>query len=306
MWLRFCNLLIAIKDAIKSVKFMKTQKVLFITGASSGFGLEIAKTALENGDKVIATVRSKPEDLAVSLNNHPNLLITVMDVSNEEQVQYAVASGLLAFGKIDVLINNAGFGIITAIEEATDAEVKQQYETNVFGLLNVTRAVLPYMRKNRAGHIINFSSLFGFDAIPGWGLYGSTKFAVEGLSKGLAVELEPLGIKVTAVEPGLFRTAFLSAGSFGVSKNVIDDYQKNVGPMRSAGDTLHGKQPGDPKKLARVVVELAHSENPPVQLPIGKDSIGMFRKSAEKTTAIIKEWESVSGNTDFSDAQNML
>lgn len=300
------HLLIAINIRIKSVKFMKTQKVLFITGASSGFGFEIAKAALENGDKVIATVRSKPEDLAIKLNKNPNLLITIMEVGNEEQVQEAVAEGLLAFGKIDVLINNAGFGIITAIEEATDAEVKQQYETNVFGLLNVTRAVLPHMRGNRAGHIINFSSLFGFDAIPGWALYGSTKYAVEGLSKGLAVELEPLGIKVTAVEPGLFRTAFLSAGSFGVSKNVIDDYQDTVGPMRSAGDTLHGRQPGDPEKLARVVVDLAHSENPPVQLPIGKDSISMFRKSAGKTTAIIKEWESVSGNTDFLDARNVL
>ncbi|AYL99297.1 oxidoreductase [Mucilaginibacter celer] len=285
---------------------MKIQKVLFITGASSGFGLEIARAALENGDKVIATVRSKPEVLAALLNKNHNLLITIMDVTNEGQIREAVAEGLLAFGRIDVLINNAGFGIITAIEEATDAEVKQQYETNVFGLLNVIRAVLPHMRKNRSGHIINFSSLFGFDAIPGWALYGSTKFAVEGLSKGLAAELEPLGIKVTAVEPGLFRTSFLSPGSFSLSRNVIDDYESTVGPMRSAGDTLHGRQPGDPLKLARIVADLAHAGNPPVQLPIGKDSISMFRKSTEKTAAVIAEWESISGDTDVADGHHIL
>ena len=208
---------------------MKNQKVLFVTGAAKGFGFEIAKAALEAGDKVVATVRSKPEVLAAALNKHANLLIVVMDVNNEDQIKEAVSESILAFGRIDVLVNNAGFGIISAIEEATDAEIKRQYETNVFGLLNVTRAILPFMRKERSGHIINFSSVFGFDAIPGWALYGSTKFAVEGLSKGLAAELAPFGIKVTAVEPGIFRTEFLSAESYVVSENVIDDYKETTG-----------------------------------------------------------------------------
>ncbi|SDI79569.1 oxidoreductase [Mucilaginibacter sp. P25] len=277
---------------------MKTQKVILVTGASKGFGLEIAKTALAAGDKVIATVRSKADQLATSLNDNPNLLVVTMDVTNEAQVKAAVAEGLLRFGKIDVVINNAGYGIVTAIEEATDAEVKAQYETNVFGLLNVVRAVLPHLRAQRSGHIINVSSLFGFDAIPGWALYGSTKFAVEGISKGLAVELAPLNIKVTVVEPGLFSTEFLSAESYSAAKNVIDDYAATVGPMRAGANQLHGNQPGDPRKLARVVVDIAHNENPPLHLPIGKDAVGMYKANAEKTSEEIDQWIEVSTGTD--------
>lgn len=277
---------------------MKTQKVILVTGASKGFGLEIVKTALAAGDKVIATVRNKADQLASSLNNDPNLLVVTMDVTNEAQVKAAVAEGLLRFGKIDVVINNAGYGIVTAIEEATDAEVKAQYETNVFGLLNVVRAALPHLRAQRSGHIINVSSLFGFDAIPGWALYGSTKFAVEGISKGLAAELEPLNIKVTVVEPGLFSTEFLSAESYSASKNIIADYATTVGPMRAVADQLHGNQPGDPKKLARVVVDIAHNENPPLHLPIGKDAVGMYKANAEKTSKEIDQWIEVSTSTD--------
>ena len=277
---------------------MKTQKVILVTGASKGFGLEIAKIALAAGDKVIATVRSKADQLAASLNNNPNLLVVTMDVTSEAQVKAAVAEGLLRFGKIDVVINNAGYGIVTAIEEATDAEVKAQYDTNVFGLLNVLRAALPHLRAQRSGHIINVSSLFGFDAIPGWALYGSTKFAVEGISKGLAVELAPLNIKVTVVEPGLFSTEFLSAESYSASKNIIADYETTVGPMRVGADQLHGNQPGDPKKLAQVVVDIAHNENPPLHLPIGKDAVGMYKANAEKTSKEIDQWIEVSTSTD--------
>ena len=277
---------------------MKTQKVILVTGASKGFGLEIAKTALAAGDKVIATVRSKADQLAASLNNNPNLLVVTMDVTNEAQVKAAVAEGLLRFGKIDVIINNAGYGIVTAIEEATDAEVKAQYETNVFGLLKIVRAALPHLRAQRSGHIINVSSLFGFDAIPGWALYGSTKFAVEGISKGLAAELAPLNIKVTVVEPGLFSTEFLSAESYSAAKNVIDDYAATVGPMRAGADQLHGNQPGDPRKLARVVVDIAHNENPPLHLPVGKDAVGMYKANAEKTSKEIDQWIEVSTSTD--------
>ena len=285
---------------------MKDQKVLFVTGASKGFGLEIVKAALKNGDKVIATVRSKPARLAAMLGDNPDLLVVLMDVNNESQIREAVTQGISVFGQIDVLINNAGFGIITAIEEATDAEVKKQYGTNVFGLLNVTRAVLPHMRSRGSGHIINFSSLFGFDAIPGWALYGSTKFAVEGISKGLAVELAPLGIKVTAVEPGLFRTEFLSAESFSLAENVIEDYSETVGPMRNAGSSLHGNQPGDPGKLAQVIIDLAHTEDPPVQLPIGSDAVRMFYHSVDKSKEVIDKWREVFMKTDLPDTRHIL
>ncbi|KYC36717.1 short-chain dehydrogenase [Scytonema hofmannii PCC 7110] len=277
---------------------MKTQKVWFITGASRGFGLEIASAALAVGDRVVATVRSQPAQLATTLHNHPDLYVVQMDVTQEEQVQAAVKQGIARFGRLDVLINNAGFGMVTAIEEATDAEVRKQYDTNVFGLLNVTRAVLPYLRQQKSGHIINISSLFGYDAIPGWGLYGSTKFAVEGLSKGLAVELAPLGIRVTVVAPGLFSTDFLSTESYVAAKTIIDDYQETVGPMRSGADTLHGHQPGDPKKFAAVIIQLANAEHPPLHLPVGKDTIAMYRNNTAKVAAEIEAWLPVATSTD--------
>ncbi|MBD1848378.1 SDR family NAD(P)-dependent oxidoreductase [Cyanobacteria bacterium FACHB-63] len=277
---------------------MKTQKVWFITGVSRGFGLEVTRAALAADDQVVATVRSQPAQLAASLNNHPDLYVVQMDVTQEEQVQAAVKQGIARFDRIDVLVNNAGFGMIGATEEFTDAEVRKQYDTNVFGLLNVTRAVLPYLRQQKFGHIINISSLFGYDAIPGWGLYGSTKFAVEGLSKGLAVELAPLGIHVTVVAPGLFSTEFLSTESYVAAKTIIDDYQETVGPMRSGADALHKNQPGDPKKFAQVILQLANTERPPLHLPAGNDAVGFYRSSAAKMAQDIEAWLPVATSTD--------
>jgi NAD(P)-dependent dehydrogenase (short-subunit alcohol dehydrogenase family) len=277
---------------------MKMQKVWFITGASRGFGLEIARAALAAGDQVVATVRSQPAQLAATLHNHPDLYVVQMDVTQEDQVQEAVKQGIARFDRIDVLVNNAGYGIVTAIEEATDAEVRKQYDTNVFGLLNVTRAVLPYLRQQKSGRIVNISSLFAYDAVPGWGLYGSTKFAVEGLSKGLALELAPLGIHVTAVAPGLFTTDFLSTESYVAGKTLIADYQQTVGPMRSGADTLHGNQPGDPKKFAQVIIQLANTERPPLHLPVGKDTIAMYQNNVAKIAQEIEAWLPVATSTD--------
>jgi NAD(P)-dependent dehydrogenase (short-subunit alcohol dehydrogenase family) len=277
---------------------MKTQKVWFITGASKGFGLEIAKSALEAGDKVVATVRSKPELLAAALNNNPNLLVAVMDVTNETQVKIATDKAIEKFGGIDVLVNNAGYGLLSGVEEATDAEVRKQYDTNVFGLLNVTRAVLPQMRKQHSGHVINVSSLFGFGSIGGWGLYGSTKFAVEGITEALAIETAPLGIKVTAVEPGLFSTNFLDESSLFKSENSIADYKDTVGQMRSVVGGLHGNQPGDPAKLGQAFIQLANSENPPVHLPLGKDTITFYREKISKLEKEISDWKAVTNSTD--------
>ena len=277
---------------------MKTQKVWFVTGASRGFGLEIARAALAAGDQVVATVRSQPAQLAATLHNHPDLYVVQMDVTQEDQVQEAVKQGIARFDRIDILVNNAGYGIVTAIEEATDAEVRKQYDTNVFGLLNVTRAVLPYLRQQKSGRIVNISSLFGYDAVPGWGLYGSTKFAVEGLSKGLALELAPLGIHVTAVAPGLFTTDFLSTESYVAAKTIIDDYQETVGPMRSGASALHGHQPGDPKKFAAVIIQLANTERPPLHLPVGKDTVAMYRNNAASMAQEIEAWLPVATSTD--------
>jgi NAD(P)-dependent dehydrogenase (short-subunit alcohol dehydrogenase family) len=270
---------------------MKTQKVWLVTGASKGFGFEITKAILESGDKVVATVRKDAEKLEKSLNNDDNLLVVIMDVTIPEQVEKAVGEAITKFGRLDVIVNNAGFGVIGAIEEISDQEARQQYDTNFFGVLNVIRATLPQLRKQRSGHIINFTSLFGYNAIPTWGLYGSTKFALEGISAGLALEVSPFGIKVTALAPGLFRTQFLNAGAFVVAEKHISDYDSTmVGQLKNGAEGLHGNQPGDPVKLAKVVVELAAVEDPPLHLPVGLDSLDAFRSAYSNESKEIEEW----------------
>jgi NAD(P)-dependent dehydrogenase (short-subunit alcohol dehydrogenase family) len=274
-------------------------KVWFITGASKGFGYDIARAALAGGDKVVATVRKNAQELAARLGNDTNTLVVTLDVTNETQVKSGVKDAIDKFGRIDVLVNNAGYGLLAATEEASDEEVRKQYDTNVFGLLNVTRAVLPYLRKQGSGHIINISSLFGYlNTVPGFGLYGSTKYAVEGITEGLATELKPLGIHVTAAAPGLFSTEFASTDSYQRSKLIIDDYKDTVGGMRSYISTFHGTQPGDPAKLAQVIVQLAASSNPPLHLPIGKDAVKNFRTKTEQMSAEVDAWETVSSSTD--------
>ena len=280
----------------------KNSKVWFITGASRGFGLEITKAALAAGDKVVGTVRKQPQEISSTINND-NFLAVTMDVTNEEQVQKAVAEAVNHFGQIDVLVNNAGFGLLSAIEEGSDVENRKMYDTNVFGLLNVTRAVLPYFRKQRSGHIINISSVGGLTASAGWGLYCATKFAVEGITEALALETAPLGIKATVVAPGYFRTNFLDGTSLTTAKNIIEDYSETSGKMRELAGQISYNQPGDPKKFAQVIVQLAASENPPVHLPVGKDTLHYFKQKMEKLNAEIGEWYDVITSTDHDDVK---
>ena len=275
------------------------QKVWFITGASKGFGFEIAKAALANGDKVVATARKHAEQLAAKLGNPDRTLVVTLDVTNESEVKAGVQSAIDRFQRIDVLVNNAGYGLLAATEEASAEEVRKQYETNVFGLLNVTRAVLPQLRQQGSGHIINISSLFGYlNNTPGFGLYGSTKYAVEGITEGLATELKPLGIKVTAVAPGLFTTDFASTDSYQGSALILDAYKETVGAIRSNMSNFHGNQPGDPGKLASVIVKLAASENAPLHLPIGSDAVKKFRDKTAQITKEVEAWEPISVSTD--------
>jgi len=279
---------------------METQKTWFITGASKGFGFEITKAALEAGDKVVATVRTNESALYTSLNKDANLFVVTMDVTKESDVKDAVKKSIDHFGKLDIIVNNAGYGIVGAIEEVSDAEARKQYDTNVFGVLNVLRATLPYLRKQRSGHIINVSSLFAFDPLAGWALYGSTKNAVEGISHGLAKELEPFGIKVTVIEAGLFRTGFTGKSSYAVAQDAINDYENTmVGYMRKGTDAYHGTQPGDPAKLAVVFVKLGHAENPPLHLPIGTDSINNYNIYRERLANDVTEWMKDSLSTDY-------
>lgn len=205
-------------------------KIWFITGASRGFGAQVTDRALRRGDAVVATARD-PKAIISRVGEHPNMLTVALDVTNEDQALAAVKAGIDRFGRIDILLNNAGFGLMGAVEEASAAEVEAIYRTNVFGLLKVTRAALPYMRSARSGHIINVSSIGGYRGAAGFGVYCSTKFAVEGLSEALYAELKPLGIHVTVVEPGYFRTDFLDSSSLSVSARVIDDYAETAGAV---------------------------------------------------------------------------
>jgi len=280
------------------------EKVWLITGAGKGFGLAITKAALEAGDKVIATVRSKKDELAAIFNHDPRLFIINMDVTEESQVKSAVESGIDKFGRIDILVNNAGFGLISGVEEASDLEARRQFDTNVFGVLNMVRAVLPFMRKKRSGHVINISALFAFGTIPGWGIYSATKFAVEGITEGMALELAPLGIHVTVVEPGMFTTNFLDGGSFVQSKNIIEDYKDTSGQIRLLTSQFNGTQPGDPQKLALALMELINSKNPPVHLPLGKDCVAFYHKNKEVREKEMEDWKELTNSTDHTVKNN--
>lgn len=274
-----------------------TQKTWFITGASRGIGAEIAKAVLAAGDQLIVTARNK-SDLH-QFESNPNVLTLSLDVTDEAQVQAAVAAGLERFGQIDVLVNNAGFGVLGGIEETSAEEVERVYRTNVFGLLNVTRAVLPSMRQHHSGHIINLSSIGGYRSYPGWGIYCSTKFAVEGITEALHGELAPLGIHVTVVEPGYFRTNFLDGSSLQRTAMEIPDYAETVGETRKIASERNYQQHGDPTKLAQAMLQIVDADTPPLRLPLGTDTLqAMAEKNAyvEQETA---QWRALAESTDY-------
>lgn len=278
---------------------MKKSKVWFITGASRGFGLEIVKAALANGDQVAATVRSKPEALLAQFNNDKNLFVTILDVTDEKQAKEAVKQAVEQFGRIDVLVNNAGYGFLGALEEVSDEEVRKNFDVNVFGTLNVLRAGLPILRGQRSGHVINFSSVAGLRGAAGWGVYNAAKFAVVGLTEALAKEMAPLGVHVTVVEPGPFRTDFLDQSSLLRAANVITDYEQTVGKTQESAGQRNKKQPGDPKKLADAMISIVNAENPPVHLPLGKDTISDYRSKLAAFGRDVEAWKDIVFGSEF-------
>jgi NAD(P)-dependent dehydrogenase (short-subunit alcohol dehydrogenase family) len=274
------------------------KRVWFITGASRGIGALIAEAALADGNAVVAAGR-KVAAIIERLGESAALLPVELDVTNEAQAKAAVQAAVEKFGRIDVLVNNAGFGLLGAVEESADKEVRRMYDTNVFGLLNVTRAVLPTMRANRSGHVINVSSIGGYRAAAGFGVYSSTKFAVEGITEALYAELKPLGIHATVVEPGYFRTDFLDASSLVVAPEVIADYDETAGAVRHKVMQMNHNQPGDPTRLAAAMIALVDAATPPLRLPLGTDTLAAIAAKNAYVTQEMEEWKQLSSSTDF-------
>jgi len=273
-------------------------RVWMITGASRGMGAEITAAALAQGDAVVATAR-KSSAVTNALGSQPGLLAVDLDVTSEPAAQQAVKLAMEHFGRIDVLVNNAGYGLAGAVEETSADEVRSIFDTNVMGLLNVTRAVLPQMRSQKSGHVINMSSLGGYRVGAGFGVYGATKFAVEGLSEALHAELSALGIHVTVVEPGYFRTDFLDSSSAMEAENVIADYAETAGKVRVSASAFNGRQPGDPKRLAQALLTLVSAANPPLRLQLGTDALARVREKHAFVEQELKTWETLSRSTDF-------
>ncbi|EJL24986.1 short-chain dehydrogenase of unknown substrate specificity [Caulobacter sp. AP07] len=276
-------------------------KIWFVTGAARGLGAEIAKAALTAGDRVVVTGRRREALEAAFGPDGDSVLSLALDVTREADAQAAVEAALARFGRIDVLVNNAGYGNLGLFEETTDAEARAQYDTNVFGLYNVTRAVLPAMRRQRAGRIFNVSSVGGLVGGEGGSLYCATKFAVEGFSESIAREVAPFGIHVTIVEPGFFRTDFLDETSVRYGSRRIEDYAEISAQMKAFWDARNHAQAGDPAKLGRVLVDLAERANPPLRFAAGSDAVAMIGGKIDSLRAELDAWSDLSVTTDGDD-----
>lgn len=274
-------------------------RIWFVTGTSRGMGTDIVKAALEQGDKVVATGRSLKrlrEVFAEAPADRIQLL--ELDVTSESQAQQAVSEAVKRFGRIDVLVNNAGYCLLGRFEEATSEQIEAQFGTNVFGMANVLRAVLPVMRSQGSGRIFNTSSIAGVKAVANATFYSASKFAVEGMTLALADEVAPFGIQVTAIEPGFFRTEFLNDSSASYGENQIEDYLP-YGHARELLSAADGQQQGDPAKLANVIMRVANLEKQPKQLLIGNDAIDFVTPTLVSRLAETSEFASLTQSTDF-------
>ncbi|BAZ27369.1 short-chain dehydrogenase/reductase SDR [Kalymmatonema gypsitolerans NIES-4073] len=273
-------------------------RVWLITGSSTGFGRMLAEAVLDQGETVVLTARNPQQVEDLTAKFPARTLAARLDVTNPTEVREVVKVAIATFGRIDVLVNNAGYGTLGAIEEVSDEDIRRQFDTNVFGALDLTRAVLPYLRQQRSGHIINFSSVGGFVSFPGSGIYCSTKFALEGISEALAQEVAPFGIKVIIVEPGAFRTDF-SGRSLVVSDTQIADYEPVIGQYRQWVQDIDGQQPGDPKKAASAIIQSVNNENPPLRLALGADAVNAIDAKLKSVKAELDAWRKVAVDTAF-------
>jgi NAD(P)-dependent dehydrogenase (short-subunit alcohol dehydrogenase family) len=274
------------------------RRVWFVTGASSGFGNAVGAAVLERGDRLAATARDR-DSVAPLVERFPEQAVALqLDVSDSDAARAAVDEAVSRFGRVDVVLNNAGYGHVGAIEELTDAELRQQLDVNLLGVINVTRAALPHMRRQRSGHFVQMSSLNGIEGLVGGGYYTASKFAVEGLSETLAEEVAHLGIKVTIVEPGPHRTRFVNASSVKWSE-PMEDYEDSVGLARKTIRDMDGNQPGDPVRAATAIIEAVDAEKPPLRLPLGQMALDNIRTKLNNQLDELEEWSELSATSDF-------
>jgi NAD(P)-dependent dehydrogenase (short-subunit alcohol dehydrogenase family) len=272
--------------------------VWLITGCSTGFGRELAKLVLERGWRAVVTARD-PSKLADLAEGHKDrALVLQLDVTDRKQIADVVAKSQKHFGRIDALVNNAGYGYLAAIEEGEDDAVRAMFETNVFGLVDMTKAVLPIMRAQKSGLIVNISSIGGITSFAATGYYHGTKYAVEGISESLAIEVKPLGIDVLVVEPGPFRTNW-AGPSIKQSATRIDDYAGTAGERRKQTEARSGNQAGDPVRAAQAIIDAALSDTPPLRLLLGKAALELARKKVTSLTHDFDAWEKTTIGADF-------
>lgn len=278
---------------------MDSKKVWFVTGASKGLGLSLVKRLLKEGYNVASTSRTI-ESLEKEIGASASFLPLEVNITDEKSVSNAIAKTLETFGGIDVVVNNAGYGQLGTLEELSDREARENFEANVFGLLNVMRNVMPHLREKKSGHIINISSIAGFlGAFPGWGIYNATKFAVAGLTEAFSAEAASLGIKATIVYPGYFKTNFLLQGSLRLAEHPIADYTEARNLEEIHDTQIIGNQPGDPEKAALAFIRLAENEQPPLHFFMGSDSFGMAGSKIQLLQNALNENEALSKSTDF-------
>ncbi|MCX5516048.1 short-chain dehydrogenase/reductase [Kaistia algarum] len=273
-------------------------RIWFVTGATRGIGAEIVKAALGAGDSVVATGRSAEKVRSAFADAGDALLALPLDVTDGAQIAAAVDAALAHFGRIDVLVNNAGYGQLGLFEETDPEDAERQFATNVFGVFDVTRAVLPAMRRQRSGHILNITSVGGIRTAPSGSLYSASKFAVEGFSEALAQEVEAFGIAVTIVGPGSFRTDFLDQRSIRFARNSIDDYAGISSQIRARFEGRNGQQAGDPAKLGKVIVDLVKLSKPPIRFSAGSDAVQMVAEKIERLRTELQEYRDLSISTD--------
>ena len=276
----------------------RNNPVWLITGCSTGFGRELAKLVLARGWSAVVTARDPAKVADISEGHDDRALVLPLDVTQRAQIDEVIAATKHRFGRVDVLVNNAGYGYLAAIEEGEDAAVRAMFETNVFGLIDMTKAVLPIMREQRSGLIVNVSSIGGLTSFAATGYYHGTKYAVEGISESLAIEVKPLGIDVLIVEPGPFRTNW-AGPSIRQSATRIDAYDATAGERRKQTEARSGNQAGDPVRAAQAIVDAALSDTPPLRLLLGKTALELARKKLESMRNDFDAWESPTLGADF-------